>query len=93
LNISANIEHLCFYFRHFAKLQTVSGHCKTTTQTDRKIENMDIAILIANILTLLAFILHTFVGDKELKKQPLTSVWQYGGRSASMKHLCKVQQQ
>jgi hypothetical protein len=53
--------------RHYAKPQNVSGHCKTTTQTDRKIENMDIAILIANILTLLAFILHTFVGDKELK--------------------------
>ena len=28
---------------------------------------MDIAILIANILTLLAFLIHTFVGDKELK--------------------------
>jgi hypothetical protein len=28
---------------------------------------MDIAILIANVLTLLAFALHTFVGDKELK--------------------------
>ena len=28
---------------------------------------MNIAILIANILTLLAFVLHTFVGDKELK--------------------------
>ncbi|MDQ3047265.1 MAG: hypothetical protein M3R27_06930 [Bacteroidota bacterium] len=28
---------------------------------------MNIAILIANILTLLAFLLHTFVGDKELK--------------------------
>jgi hypothetical protein len=23
----------------------------------------------------------------------VTSVWQYGGCSASMKHLCKVQQQ
>jgi hypothetical protein len=28
---------------------------------------MNIAILIANILTLLAFVMHTFVGDKELK--------------------------
>jgi hypothetical protein len=28
---------------------------------------MNIAILIANILTLLAFVIHTFVGDKELK--------------------------
>lgn len=28
---------------------------------------MNIPILIANILTLLAFIIHTFVGDKELK--------------------------
>jgi hypothetical protein len=28
---------------------------------------MNIPILIANILTLLAFVLHTFVGDKELK--------------------------
>ena len=28
---------------------------------------MSITILIANILTLLAFILHTFMGDKELK--------------------------
>ncbi len=28
---------------------------------------MSISILIANILTLLAFFLHTFVGDKELK--------------------------
>ena len=28
---------------------------------------MNIAILTANILTLLAFVLHTFVGDKELK--------------------------
>lgn len=28
---------------------------------------MNIAILFANILTLLAFILHTFFGDKELK--------------------------
>jgi hypothetical protein len=28
---------------------------------------MSITILIANIFTLLAFILHTFVGDKELK--------------------------
>ncbi len=28
---------------------------------------MNIPILIANILTLLAFIVHTFVGDKELK--------------------------
>jgi hypothetical protein len=28
---------------------------------------MSIPILIANILTLLAFVLHTFVGDKELK--------------------------
>lgn len=27
---------------------------------------MNIAILIANILTLLAFVIHTFVGDKEL---------------------------
>lgn len=27
---------------------------------------MNIAILLANILTLLAFVLHTFVGDKEL---------------------------
>ena len=28
---------------------------------------MNIPILIANILTVLAFVLHTFVGDKELK--------------------------
>lgn len=28
---------------------------------------MNIAILLANILTFLAFIIHTFVGDKELK--------------------------
>ena len=28
---------------------------------------MNIPILIANILTLLAFVIHTFVGDKELK--------------------------
>lgn len=28
---------------------------------------MNTAILIANILTLLAFVIHTFVGDKELK--------------------------
>ena len=28
---------------------------------------MNIPILIANILTLLAFIVHTFIGDKELK--------------------------
>lgn len=28
---------------------------------------MSIPILIANILTLLAFVIHTFVGDKELK--------------------------
>lgn len=28
---------------------------------------MNIPILLANILTLLAFVLHTFVGDKELK--------------------------
>ena len=28
---------------------------------------MNIAILSANILTLFAFVLHTFVGDKELK--------------------------
>lgn len=28
---------------------------------------MNIPVLIANILTLLAFVLHTFVGDKELK--------------------------
>jgi hypothetical protein len=28
---------------------------------------MSIALLVANILTLLAFALHTFVGDKELK--------------------------
>ena len=28
---------------------------------------MNIPILIANILTLLAFLIHTFVGDKELK--------------------------
>ena len=28
---------------------------------------MNISILIANILTLLAFVVHTFVGDKELK--------------------------
>jgi hypothetical protein len=28
---------------------------------------MNIAILIANILTLLAFVLHTFIGDRELK--------------------------
>ena len=28
---------------------------------------MNTLILIANILTLLAFVVHTFVGDKELK--------------------------
>ncbi len=28
---------------------------------------MNIPILIANILTLLAFVIHTFIGDKELK--------------------------
>jgi hypothetical protein len=28
---------------------------------------MSIAIIIANILTLLAFVIHTFIGDKELK--------------------------
>jgi len=28
---------------------------------------MNTIILIANILTLLAFVVHTFVGDKELK--------------------------
>ena len=28
---------------------------------------MNISILIANILTLLAFVIHTFIGDKELK--------------------------
>ena len=28
---------------------------------------MNIPILIANVLTLLAFIIHTFIGDKELK--------------------------
>ena len=28
---------------------------------------MNIPILIANILTLLAFVIYTFVGDKELK--------------------------
>ena len=28
---------------------------------------MSIALLIANILSLLAFVLHAFVGDKELK--------------------------
>ena len=33
---------------------------------------MNIPILIANILTILAFVIHTFVGDKELKiNQPL----------------------
>ena len=30
-------------------------------------ENMNIPILIANILALLAFVIHTFVGDRELK--------------------------
>ena len=36
-------------------------------KTDRKINNLSMPILIANILTLLAFVIHTFVGDKELK--------------------------
>jgi hypothetical protein len=37
-NISSSIEllckteHLCFDFRHFAKLQTVLGHIKTTLE-------------------------------------------------------------
>ena len=36
---------------------------------------MNIPILIANILTFLAFIIHTFIGDKELKIiQPTTTV-------------------
>jgi len=36
---------------------------------------MNIAILIANILTLLAFLIHTFVGDKELKvNEPINEI-------------------
>lgn len=38
------------------------GHCASL-----KKRVMKIPILIANILTLLAFIVHTFMGDKELK--------------------------
>ena len=34
---------------------------------ETNLKNMSIAILSANILTLIAFIVHTFVGDKELK--------------------------
>jgi hypothetical protein len=55
--------------RHIAKPRTVSGYCKTTAriQKPNATDDMNIAILIANILTLLAFVIHTFVGDKELK--------------------------
>lgn len=44
-------------------------HLKDVGQykTIEKTKTMNIPILIANILTLLAFFLHTFVGDKELK--------------------------
>ena len=28
--------------------------------------------------------------EETKNKEPLTSVWQYGGCSASMNHLCKV---
>ena len=42
---------------------------------ETNLENMNIAILIANILTLIAFVVHTFVGDKELKlNEPIEGV-------------------
>ena len=31
IELLCKTEQLCFDFRHFAKLQNVSGHCKKTT--------------------------------------------------------------
>ena len=45
----------------------VSRHCTEPHNRQKYFRKMNISILIANILTLLAFAIHTFLGDKELK--------------------------
>jgi hypothetical protein len=50
-----------------AHRKSANRHAGIVKQHRKQKENMNISILIANILTLLAFIAHTFIGDKELK--------------------------
>ena len=49
-------------------------HCEVTHNKQNN-KNMNIPILLANILMLLAFFIHTFMGDRELKIiQPVTDL-------------------
>ena len=46
--------------------QSLTGHI-VKRHTDQKTNDMNIPVLIANLLTLLAFFIHTFIGNRELR--------------------------